>query len=102
MKKNKYLTGSGGKAIVDFFNDHEELYDKTNKHFSDNAGKDCLWERFARSHNLSVTVCMTSPSEMTERQNWIQDKLIFFENLHQEKQPQQIFRLQVPTERSQC
>ena len=31
------LTDSDEKAIVDFVKDHEELYDKTNKHFKDKA-----------------------------------------------------------------
>ena len=30
--------------MVDFFKDHEKLYDKTNEHFKDNARKERLWE----------------------------------------------------------
>ena len=70
---------------------HEELYDKTNEYFKDKARKECLWERFANSHKLSV--CKTwfesqstwygkltrsksiqAQKEMIERQDWIQDK----------------------------
>ena len=75
----------------------EGLYDKINEHFKDKARKECLWERFANSHKLSVKVYKTwfksqrtpygqtqsksgqAPKEMTERQNWIQDKF----NSHQ-------------------
>ena len=44
---------------MDFVKDHEDLYDKTNKHFKDKARKNCLWEGFPSSHNLSVKVCKT-------------------------------------------
>ena len=74
--------------------DHEELYNKTNKQFKVKARKECLWERFANSCKWSVKVCKTwfesqrthfgkltqsgqAPKEMTERQNWIQDKFNF-------------------------
>ena len=62
--------------------------------------------RFASSRKLSIKVCKTwlecqrtsyakliqskssqAPKEMTERQNWIQDKL-FFEDPHQKEGPQ--------------
>ena len=56
----------------------------------DNTRKDCLWERFASSHKVSVKVCKTwlifhqtksksgqATKEMTERENWIQDKFNF-------------------------
>ena len=56
---NIYLTDSDEEAIVDFVMDREELYDKTNKHFKDKARKECLWERFANSHKLSVKVYKT-------------------------------------------
>ena len=56
---NIYFTDSDEKAIVDFVKDHEELFDKTNKHFKDKARKDCLWERFTSSHKLSVKVFKT-------------------------------------------
>ena len=52
---NTYLTDSDEEAIVD----HEELYNNTNEHFKDKARKECLWERFANSCNLSVKVCKT-------------------------------------------
>ena len=34
---NIYLTGSDKEAIVDFVEDHEELYDNINEHFKDKA-----------------------------------------------------------------
>ena len=39
--------------------DHEELFDKTDKHFKDEARKENLWESFANSRKLSVRVCKT-------------------------------------------
>ena len=57
---NIYLMDSDEEAIEDFVKDHEELYDNTNEHFKDTARKECLWERFANSHKLSVKVCKTS------------------------------------------
>ena len=93
---NIYLTDSDEDAIVDFVNDHKELYNKTNEHFKDKARKQCLWERFANSCKLSVKVCKTwfelqmthysklmqskseqAPKEMTERRKWIQNKFNF-------------------------
>ena len=56
---NIYLTESDEEAIVDFVQDHEELYNKTNEHFKDKARKDCLWDSFASSHKLSVKMCKT-------------------------------------------
>ena len=56
---NIYLTDSDEEATVNFVKDHEELYDKTNKHFKVKARKDCLWERFASSCNLSMKACKT-------------------------------------------
>ena len=56
---NIYLTDSDKEAIVDFVKDHEELYDKINKHFKDKAWKDCLWEQFINSRKLSVKECKT-------------------------------------------
>ena len=53
---NIYETDADEEAIVDFLKDHGELYNKINKHFKDKARKDCLWKRFASSHNLSVKV----------------------------------------------
>ena len=44
---------------MDFVKDHEELCDKTNKHFKDKARQDCLSERFCSSRNLLVKVCKT-------------------------------------------
>ena len=49
---------SDEEAIVDLVKDHEELYEKTNEHFKDNA-KECLWEKFTNSGKLSVKVCKT-------------------------------------------
>ena len=40
---NIYLTDSDEEAIVDSVKDHEEHYNKTNKHFKDKARKECLW-----------------------------------------------------------
>ena len=90
---NIYLTDSDDEVIVDFVKYHEELYQMINEHFKDTARKDCLWQRLASSCNLSVKVCKTwfksqrtsygkftkpkfgqASKEMTERQNWIQDK----------------------------
>ena len=81
---------------MDFVKDHKELFEKTNEHFKDKARKEYLWERFANSCKLSVKLCKTcfesqrtcysklgqsksgwAPKEMTERQNWIQDKINF-------------------------
>ena len=70
---NVYLTDSDKEAIVDFAKDHEELYNKTNKHFKDKAMMDCLWERFASSSKLSVKVCKTwSPKDSLWKLNTIQ------------------------------
>ena len=70
---NVYLTDSDKEAIVDFAKDHEELYNKTNKHFKDKAMTDCLWERFASSSKLSVKVCKTwSPKDSLWKLNTIQ------------------------------
>ena len=85
---------------MDFVKDHKELYDKTNEHFKDKARKDGFRETFTNSHNLSVKLCKTrfdlqrtrydkltqsksgqAPKEMTERQNWKQDKF-YFQKLH--------------------
>ena len=93
---NIYLTDSDEEAIVDFVKGHKELYNKSNEHFKDKARKECIWERFANSHKLSVKVCNTwfesqracygkltqskpgqAPKEMTECQNWVQDKFGF-------------------------
>ena len=81
---------------MDLVKDHKELYDKNIKHFKDKARKECLWEKFANRCKVSVRVCKTwfesqrthysklmqwksgqAPIEMTERQNWIQDKFGF-------------------------
>ena len=81
-----YLTDSDNEVIKH----HEELYEKTSKHFQDKVRKECLWKRFASSCKLPVKVCKTwlksqrthyrkliqsksdqAPKEMTERQNWI-------------------------------
>ena len=56
---NIYLTDSDEVAIVDFFKDHEEFYNKTNEHFIDKTKKECQWERFTSNSNLSVKVCNT-------------------------------------------
>ena len=106
------------EAIVDFVKDHEELYDKINKHFKDKARKKCLWEQFANHPNLSVKVCKTwfdsqrtcygklmqlkvvqASKEIIEHQNSIQGKFWIPEVTHQ---TQQIVRLQVPGPWSKC
>ena len=93
---NIYLTDSDKEAIMDFAKDHKESYNKTNEHFKDKTRKECLWQRFTNSHKLSVKVQKTwftcqsthysklaqsksgqAPKEMTERQNWIQNKFNF-------------------------
>ena len=91
---NIYLTDSDDKAIVDFVKDYEELYFKTNEHFKDKARKECLWERSAnsckqqvcktwfesqRTHYGKITQSKSgqAPTQMTERQNWIQDTYNF-------------------------
>ena len=56
---NIYLTDSDEDTIVDFKKDHEELYNRINKHFKDKARKECLWERYANSRKLSVKVYKT-------------------------------------------
>ena len=56
---NIYLTDSDEQAIVDFVKDYEKLYRKISDHFKDKVKKECLWERFASSCNLSVKVCKT-------------------------------------------
>ena len=57
---NIYLTDTDDYAIVDFVQDHEELYDKIKEHFWSKAiNQDHPWERFASSCKLSVNVCMT-------------------------------------------
>ena len=56
---NIYLTGSDEEAIVDSVKDHEEIYDKTCKHFKGKTREECLWEIFASSCKLSVKVCKT-------------------------------------------
>ena len=81
---------------MDFVKDHGELYDKTNEHFKHKVRKECLWERFTNNCKLCVKVCQIpfepqrtcyskltqwesgqAPKEITERQNWIQDKFNF-------------------------
>ena len=54
---NIYLTNSDEEAIV--VKDHVELFDKMHMNLEYKARKDCLWERFASSHKLSVKVCKT-------------------------------------------
>ena len=48
------MTDLDKEAIVDFMEDHGELYDKTNEHFKNTARNECLWQRFANSHQLSA------------------------------------------------
>ena len=85
---NINLTDSDEEAIVNFVKDHEELYNKTNEHFKDKARKDCLWERFTvyktwfesqriRNGKLTHSKSGHAPKDMTEKENWIQDKFNF-------------------------
>ena len=66
---NIYSADSGEEAIVDFDKDHEELYDKTNKHFNDDARKDWLWKMFQWTHDGKLTKSKSglAPNEKTER-----------------------------------
>ena len=66
---------SGEEVILDFVMDHEELYSKTHKKSKDKTTKDCLWERFTSSHNLSVKVQKTwFKSQRTHYGNFAQSK----------------------------
>ena len=56
---NIYLTDLDEKAIVGLVKDLRDLYDKTNEHFEERTRKECLWERFTNSRNVSVKVCKT-------------------------------------------
>ena len=51
--------------------DHEELY-KTNKDFKDKARKECLWDRFASSSNLSVQYLVRIPKESLQKTHTVQ------------------------------
>ena len=64
---NIYLRDWDKEAIVDFVKDHEELYDKTNKHFKDKARKECLREQFSRSRKLSIRMCNTAIPGLTHK-----------------------------------
>ena len=73
-----YLTDSDQEAIVDF------VKDKTNEHLKDKARKDCLWDRFPSSCELSVKVCKiwfesqrTCNGNSVQVMNWIHHKLFF-------------------------
>ena len=44
--------------MIDFVNNQNEFYNKTNNMFKNKVRKDCLWERFASNCNFSVKVCM--------------------------------------------
>ena len=94
-RTNIYLTDSYEEVTMDFVKDHKESYN-TKERFKDKARKECLWDMFTNSHNLSVKVSKVKsqrtcyakisqsksglpPKEMKERQNWIQDKLNFLE-----------------------
>ena len=45
-----FLSDSDEKAIVEFFKQHEELYDKTNNSFKDKQKKEGLWEQLAETY----------------------------------------------------
>ena len=52
--KSIFLRDSDQEAIVEFINQHEELYDKTNDSFKDNQKKERLWELLAATRTLPV------------------------------------------------
>ena len=56
---NIYLADSEKGGSCGLAKDHEELYNKTNEYFKDQARKECLWEWITNSHKLSVKVCKT-------------------------------------------
>ena len=51
--KSIFLSDSDEEAIVEFVEQHEELY-KTHMKFKDKQRMEELWERLAASRNLSV------------------------------------------------
>ena len=52
--KSIFLSDSDREAIVEFIQQHEDLYGKTHDKFKDKHRKEGLWERLAASRNLSV------------------------------------------------
>ena len=58
-ERQVHLLDSDEEATVDFVKDLEQLYVKTHNKFTDKARKDCLWERFTSSRNISLEVCQT-------------------------------------------
>ena len=53
--KSIFLNNSDEKAIVEFIQQHEELYDKTNDNFKDKQKEERLWETLATTRNLPVS-----------------------------------------------
>ena len=108
------LTDSDEKAIVDYcVKDHEELYDRTNKHFKDKA----CGRGSPASYNLSVKLCKTwCESQRTRYRKLTQSKSDqalkdmtgrlnsgqVCKDAHQMQGTQQIIIFQVPSLRSQC
>ena len=56
---NIYLTDSHEEAIMQYVKDHEEFYNKINKHVKDKSTNNGLWERNASSFNVAVKECKT-------------------------------------------
>ena len=54
---------------MEFVKDHEELYDKTNKHFKDKVRKKCLFERFASKTEHSLSPSLTRLPRKCQKQN---------------------------------
>ena len=84
------------EAIVEFFKQHDELYDKTHDKFKDKKRKEGLLERVVASRNLSVntvkkwfetqhtryveltqTKSGQAVEKSTERQTWLKDSFSF-------------------------
>ena len=95
---NIYLTDADQEAIVDFVEDHQELYNKTSEHFRTRPGRiaygkslqaaaSCQWRcaRLGLNHKGLATEThpvhvWSGPNEITENQNCIQDKFSFLKN----------------------
>ena len=52
--KSIFLSDSDKEAIMEFVEQHEKLYDKTNDSFEDKQKKERLWEQLAATRNLPV------------------------------------------------
>ena len=54
--KSIFLSDSDEEAIMEFFKQHKELYDKTNDSFKDKQKKERLWEQLAATRNLPIRI----------------------------------------------